>query len=133
MIVETKVVGSKDTESQDVAVPVDIGSLRDLLVLLVRHELKSYEQRRAVSKTLRVLTPADLARGVDAGTYGREARAVAAPPPETEAIGRALEAFDDGLFFVFIDDVQLESLDAPIAVRMDSTLRLVRLVALAGG
>lgn len=133
VIVETKVVGSKDTESQDVAVPVDIGSLRDLLVLLVRHELAAYERRRAVSKTLRVLTPADLACGVDTGTYGQEPRAVAAPPPESQAIERALEAFGDGLFFVFIDDVQVEELDNPIAVRPDSTLRLVRLVALAGG
>ncbi len=133
MIVETKVVGSKDTETQDVAVPVDIGLLRDLLGLLVRHELASYEQRRTASKTLRVLTPADLARGVDTGTYGREARAVPAPPSEAQAIERALEAFGDGLFFVFVDDVQVEDLDAPIAVRPDSTLRLVRLVALAGG
>jgi hypothetical protein len=133
VIVETKVVGSKDTESQDVPVPVDIGSLRDLLALLVCHEIAAYEQRRAVSKTLRVLTPADLARGVDTGIYGQEARAAAAPPPEAQAIERALEAFGDGLFFVFIDDVQVEALDAPIAVRPDSTLRLVRLVALAGG
>lgn len=133
MIVETKVVGSKDTESRDVAVPVDIGSLRELIALLVRHEHASYEQRRAASMTLRVLTPADLARGVDTGTYGREARAMAAPPPEAQAIERALEAFDDGLFFVFIDDVQVEALDAPVSVRPDSTLRLVRLVALAGG
>lgn len=113
--------------------PVDIGSLRDLLVLLVRHELAAYEQRRTATKTLRVLTPADLARGVDTGSYGREARAAAAPPPETQAIERALEAFGDGLFFVFIDDVQVEALDAPIAIGPDSTLRLVRLVALAGG
>ncbi|MEQ4207316.1 hypothetical protein ABN028_33315 [Actinopolymorpha sp. B17G11] len=133
MIVETKVVGSKDTESLHVAVPADIGSLRDLLSALVRHELASYEQRRTASKTLQVLTPADLARGVDTGVYGRENRAVAAPPPEAEAIERTVEAFTDGLFFVFIDDVQVEELEAPVVVRPDSTLRLIRLVALAGG
>lgn len=133
MIVETKVVGSKDTEPQHVSVPVDIGSLRDLLAVLVRHELAAYEQQRAASKTLRVLTPADLARGVDTGAYGREGRAVAAPPPEAQAIERAVEAFVDGLFFVFIDDIQIEALDDPVTVRPDSTLRLVRLVALAGG
>lgn len=133
VIVETKIVGSRDTESLHVSVPADIGSLRDLLSALVRHELASYEQRRTASKTLRVLTPADLARGVDTGVYGREKRAVAAPPPEADAIERAVEAFNDGLFFVFIDDVQVEELETPVVVHPDSTLRLVRLVALAGG
>lgn len=133
VIVETKVVGTKDTESLNVAMPGDIGSLRDLLEVLVRHELASYEQRRTASRTLRVLTPADLARGVDTGAYGRERRAVAAPPPEEEAIVRAVEAFTDGLFFVFVDDIQIEELDAPVVIRQESTLRLVRLVALAGG
>lgn len=133
VIVETKIVGSKDTESLHVSVPVDVGTLQDLLAALVRHELGAYEQRRTASKTLRVLTPADLARGVDTGAYGRENRAIPAPPPEAEAIERAIEAFTDGLFFVFIDDVQVEELHAPVAVRSDSTLRLLRLVALAGG
>ncbi|GAB3862708.1 hypothetical protein GCM10028801_28750 [Nocardioides maradonensis] len=133
MIVETKVVGTKETESLSVSMPAAIGTLRDLLAALVRHELASYEQRRTASRTLRVLTPADLARGVDTGAYGRESRAVAAPPPEAEAIERAVEAFTDGLFFVFVDDRQVEELDAPVAIRPESTLRLVRLVALAGG
>ena len=133
MIVETKVVGTKDTESLSVSMPADIGTLRDLLAALVRHELASYEQRRTASRTLRVLTPVDLARGVDTGSYGRESRAVAAPPPEAEAIERAVEAFTDGLFFVFVDDLQVEELDAPVLIRTESTLRLVRLVALAGG
>lgn len=133
MIVETKIVGSKDTESLHLSVPSEIGSLRQLLATLVRHELSSYEQRRTASKTLRVLTPADLVRGVDTGVYGREKRAVAAPPSEAEAVDRAIEAFNDGLFFVFIDDLQIEEIDAPVAFRSDSTLRLVRLVALAGG
>lgn len=133
MLVQTKIVGSRDTESLDLAAPAALGSLRDLLAVLVRHELAAYEQRRTASKTLRVLTPADLVRGVETGTYGRERRAVPAPPAEPEAIARAEEAFADGLFFVFLDDVQIEDLDHPLQVRPDSTVRLVRLVALAGG
>ncbi|GAB2977908.1 hypothetical protein [Nocardioides montaniterrae] len=133
MIVETKVVGSKDTEHLHVLLRHDVRTLRDLVVELVRHEIAAYDQRRAASRVLRVLTPADLARGVETGTYGRESRAVPAPPSEREAADRALEAFVDGLFFVFLDGVQVEDLDAPVVVHPDSTMRLVRLVALAGG
>lgn len=133
MIVETKVAGSTDTESLSVSLTAEPGSLRDLLSALVRHELAAYEERRTVSQTLRVLTPADLARGVDAGVYGREKRAFAAPPSEADAIARAVGAFTDGLFFVFVDDVQVEELEAPVVVRPNSKVRLIRLVALAGG
>jgi hypothetical protein len=133
VIVETKVVGSADTESLEVAVPPDVTTLRGLLAALVRHELADYDRRRTESTTLKVLTPADLARGVDTGRYGRERRAVAAPPSEEVALERALEAFADGLFFVFVDGASVEDLDVPVVLRPDSTLRLVRLVALAGG
>jgi hypothetical protein len=133
VIIETKVVGSKDSESTHITLPTGVGSLRDLLTVLVRHELAAHEERRTASRTLRVLTPADLARGVDDGVYGREKRAAAAPPPESEAVTRAVEAFTDGLYFVFIDDVQVDDLNEPLTLRPDSTLRLVRLVALAGG
>lgn len=133
MLVETKIVGRTDTESVDVDVPSAVTSLRDLLEILVRHELAAYEARRRESRMLQVLTPADLVRGVDSGSYGREARAVPAPPSQGEAIGRAIEAFEDGLFFAFLDGNQVEELDAGLALGPDSTLRLVRLVALAGG
>lgn len=133
MIVETKIVGRQDTDTRDISLPSEVVSLRDLLSALVRHELAAYQDRRSASRTLRVLTPADLARGVDTGVYGRESRAVAAPPSEAEAVARAVEAFHDGLYFVFLDDAQIEDLEAPVAIRGDSRLRLVRLTALAGG
>lgn len=133
MIVETKVAGSTDTESLHLSLPADPGALRDLLSALVRHELAAYEERRTASKTLRVLTPADLVRGVDTGVYGREKRAFAAPPSEADAVARAVEAFTDGLYFVFVDGAQVDELDAPVVVGADSTVRLIRLVALAGG
>lgn len=133
MIVQTKVLGISDAESLQVTVPAGVASLRELLTLLVRHELAAYERRRQASRVLRVLTTAELVRGVDHGVYGRESRAVPAPPPEEQAVVRAIEAFGDGLFFVFVDDVQVEDLDAPFTINADSTLRLVLLVALAGG
>lgn len=133
MLVESKIAGSAATQTRDVPVPEASSTLRDVLAVLVRHELAQYERRRQSSQMLRILTPADLARGVDTGVYGREARALAAPVSEQEAIARAVEAFSDGLFFVFCDQRQIEDLDALIDPGAVGTMRLVRLVALAGG
>lgn len=132
VIVETKVVGG-GTESVDVVAPHGPTTLRDLLAALVRHELAAYDERREATRTLRVLTPADLARGAGTGSYGREPRAMAAPPTESAATARAWEAFEDGLYFVLLDGAQLEHLDDVADLRETSVLRLVRLVALAGG
>lgn len=134
MIVETKIVGDASSpDAHEVAVGGEVVTLRQLLEALVSHELAAYERRRTSSRTLRVLTPSDLARGAETGRFGREARGGRAAPPLDEAVGRAIEAFTDGLYFVFLDDVQVEDLDAVLGIESDSRLRLVRLVALAGG
>lgn len=134
MIVQTRIVGdSSGLDDHDVPVPTDIVTLRELLGVLVAHEIAAYDARRKVNRALRVLTPADLARGVEGGRYGHEAKAAHVAPPYDVALARALEAFSDGLYFVFLDDAQVEDLDTPLGLHPDSTMRLVRLVALAGG
>lgn len=51
----------------------------------------------------------------------------------THVVHAALEAFEDGLYFVFIDDRQIETLDERVTVGAGSRVRFLRLVALAGG
>ncbi|ASN83114.1 hypothetical protein DFI_16945 (plasmid) [Deinococcus ficus] len=50
-----------------------------------------------------------------------------------DATHTALRAFQDGLYYVFVDDQQIEQLDHVVTLRADSTLLLLRLTALAGG
>ena len=57
----------------------------------------------------------------------------AAAPADDVAVARAVEAFDDGLYYVVVDGAVVSELDAPLTLTADSRLRLVRLVALAGG
>jgi hypothetical protein len=132
MIVQTKVAGSSGIDEHTVEVPAHHCTLRELLEVLVRHELSEYEQRREANRTLRILTPTDLIRGVETGSYARERRAVPKAPTVEEAHARAVEALGDGLYFVFLDDRRIEDLDLPLEISPESRLRLVRLVALAG-
>ena len=50
-----------------------------------------------------------------------------------EAVGTALQAFEDGLFLVVLDETELRDLDAQVFVQADSRLTFVRLTLLAGG
>jgi len=45
----------------------------------------------------------------------------------------ALQAFEEGLYFVFIDEVQQANLDSEVFLKMDSKVVFLRLTALVGG
>ncbi len=49
------------------------------------------------------------------------------------AVEVALQAFKDELYFVFIDDDQIEHLDAKVVLKPTSQLMFLRLVPLVGG
>lgn len=124
---------ARTIEDRDVPLARRALPLRELLATLVAHELDGFDARQRENSLLRVLSPTDLARGADTGRYAAEPRPPQQAPPLSDAVQRAEEAFADGLFFVFVDGRQVESLDEPVTVAADSRVRLVRLVALAGG
>ena len=134
MIVEVRVVGQPgEVVDRDHTEVAGRTTLRELLTSLVREELTGYEARRESQQILRVLTPADLAAGHETGRFLSGGRQVPPAPPPDVAISRALQAFDDGLYFAVLDGTQIDELDGPLHVTASSRLRLVRLVALAGG
>ena len=134
MIVEVRVVGHQsevvDRDHPDVAGET---TLRGLIGVLVREEVAGYETRRESQQVLRLLTPADVANGQASGRILSGGRSVPPAPLPEDAVARALQAFGDGLYLAVLDGAQIDDLDAPLTVTPTSRLRLVRLVALAGG
>ena len=110
--------------------------LRDLLAAIVRQEVAGFRQRQEERRLTRVLSPDAIQRGAVAGKIdmggSREAR-TGDEVDEDAAVAVALQAFEDGLYFVFLDGRQHDDLDAPVWPCPDSTLTFIRLVALAGG
>lgn len=134
MIVETKMIGRRTPfERRPVELAGDSHTLQSLLETLVRSELAAYEERQNSIGLLRVLTEKELQDGAAAGKIQLAPQERGGSVTPEEAIHTALLGFKDGLYYVFVDDVQIESLDAPVALRPDSTLLLLRLTALAGG
>jgi hypothetical protein len=148
LTVEAKVVGQRKPAISGWQVPLpallaadraDTGGyprLRDLLAGIVRQEALAFRQRQGERRLVRVLSPAGIQQVAATGKIDmggpRELQA------ETEvdddaAVAVALQAFEDGLYFVFLDGQQQEDLDAEVRLRPDSTLTFIRLVALAGG
>jgi len=110
--------------------------LRDVLAYLVRDEVAAFEQRRQEWRLLRVLSPDQIQQAAAAGkivTVEFDEAPARGKTDEDVAVAVVLQAFEDGLYFVFLDDGQLENLDAPAPVHDGSKLTFIRLVALAGG
>lgn len=108
-------------------------TLRELLSKIVETEVTAFHQRQAQNQLLRVLTSSEIAQAAHQGkvTMGGTEFQQAVEP--SQAIENALQAFTDGLYFVFIDDQQQESLEQIVSLTPDSQVLFLRLVPLVGG
>ena len=140
LTIEAKIVGQKHPLFTDYRLPLppeatDAGrmTLRDLITRVVLQEVEGFRQRQEEQRLARVLSPQAIDRGAQRGKIAPGERDYTQDVDADAAVSTALQAFEDGLYFVFLDDVQQESLDQTVFVGEDSRMMFVRLVALAGG
>lgn len=110
--------------------------LRDLLSQVVRQETLAFRQRQEERRLVRVLSPAQIQQAAERGKVdmgGRSAAEAGAEVDDEAAVATALQSFEDGLYFVFLDGQQQHDLDAVVWPHPNSHLTFIRLVALAGG
>ena len=131
--VEAKQFGRKSpAQTTSLSLPDQQTNLRQLLTQVVRAEVEAFHQRQQERSIFRVLTAQQIADGAGAGRID--------PAPHAgqmvhidDATTIALQAFEDGLFYAFVDGNQIEMLDTTFHLHTNSHLKLLRLVALAGG
>lgn len=134
MIVETKIVGRRTPfERRPTPLPDGPQTLQSLLTHLVHQEVAAYQERQDSVGLLRVLTERELVDGTLSGKISLAPQQRGGMVTPEDAAQTALRAFEDGLYYVFVDDQQIQTLDQPLPLRPDSTLLLLRLTALAGG
>lgn len=107
--------------------------LAHLIEAVVRHEVETFRLRQKQRQLDRVLSPQQVAEGVARGKVDPEGRTTPSEVDADDAVATAIEAFGDGLYFVFVDGKQIDSLDATVHVVPTSTLLFVRLTPLVGG
>lgn len=140
LTVSAKVVGQKKPVWTDWQIPFPPefdGSrkptLRDLISLIVSKEVEAFKLRQEQRKLVQILSPEQIQQAAERGKIDLGERDLGQEVDEEAAITTALQAFQDGLYYVFLDDVQQESLDQTVFVGADSRVLFVRLIALAGG
>jgi hypothetical protein len=141
LTVEGKVVGQKRPIFTDWYIelpPVDENNgdrlkLRDLITSIVVREVDAFITRQEERKLARVMSRQEVEQGVQSGKVDVGERDPGQKINTPDAIATALQAFEDGLYFVFIDEVQETNLDSEVFLKANSKVIFLRLTALVGG
>ena len=143
LTVEAKAIGRRQPLLSDWSVPLppDVGpdggqtTLRKLIDRIVRNEVEAFHLRQEERRLFRALTARDIAEGAAKGKVaaGMHEEATAQKVNPDEAVGVALQAFEDGLYLVIVDEEEQKELDRELFLQPDSRVTFVRLTMLAGG
>lgn len=141
LTISGKALGRKKPLFADFSVPPpeDVGgggatTLRDLIECVVRHEVAAFNRRQSDRQLVRALTAREIEAGAEAGKIDPGGSEVEPQPvDEEQAVGAALQAFEDGLYLVVFDGEEQRDLDAQVYLQPDSRMTFVRLTLLAGG
>jgi hypothetical protein len=108
--------------------------LRDLIEMIVIHEVEQFKTRQHRRQFIRALTAGEIETGAENGKIDAGQSEIPIKDVETDvAIATALTAFEDGLFLVVVDDKEYRNLDSEVILRSNSRLTFIRLTMLAGG
>lgn len=108
-------------------------TLRILLTQIVLTEVAAFHTRQEQRRLTKVLTRVEIEQKVLLGKVDMGGEDLNQDVDPQVAVANALQAFEDGIYFVFIDDVQQHKLDSEVTVKPDSEMMFLRLVPLVGG
>lgn len=108
-------------------------TLRDLITRIVLDEVRRFRKRQAQKRLVHVLSAGQMQAGAERGKIDSGGRDLDQKVDEEQAVGAALEAFEDGLYLVLIDGAEQRDLETEVYLRPDSRITFLRLVMLSGG
>ncbi|MGB7323665.1 MAG: hypothetical protein WBD31_02250 [Rubripirellula sp.] len=143
MIVTGKALGSRRPLFADWSIPIppsdggdgDGGpTLRDLIERIVIEQVKLFRIRQHDRQFIRALSADQIDEAASLGKIdmgGREQDVQEVD--EGQAVYNALQAFEDGIYLVVIDEAEQKDLDKQVFLSEDSRITFIRLTMLSGG
>lgn len=141
MFIETRTLGRKARPLDGWAIPDppvgrdgggDNLTLRQLIARVVRSEVASFDRRERARRFVRVLSDVEIDAAAARGRVDPGGRPMTGPVDVDQAVGAALQGFEDGLYLVILDGTEQRDLDREVFISPDSKLVFLRLTFLAG-
>jgi len=106
--------------------------LRHLIEHVVRYQVRLFNERQETGRVDRVLSSGAIQKGAEAGKIDPAGRFERETADAEEAVGTALQAFEDGMYLVIIDEVERRGLDEHVYLSPSSRMVFLRLMFLVG-
>lgn len=126
---QKRIIGNHQIEIEDLP---EQKTIQDLLGALVAQQVGLLYQKQEAAIIQNFLNKEDIAAAAPSGKVGFGSVYNSQMPDVEKAIATALQAFEDGLFALFIDDVQYQQLNTTFDLHEHSIITFIRLVFLAG-
>lgn len=119
------------------AVPMEFPSapqtLQELITALVHDGVRAYHNRLAGKDQFPLLSDDAMEAMAQVGKIGFGIPFGTAQADSGDAVEAALQGYKDGLYRVFLNDREIESLDEQLHLQEEDELTILRLVMLTGG
>ncbi|WP_144549775.1 hypothetical protein [Bacillus sp. X1(2014)] len=107
-------------------------TLRQLLTGLVTTEVQAFNAEISEAILVRFLTSEEIQQQAHAGKVGFGTKYNEQPTGCHQAVKTAIQAYEDGLFRVFMNEQELPELDGPLEIREGDHLTFIKLTMLSG-
>lgn len=108
------------------------GSLRILMSEIIKLNIQQVKEKQEEKQLVNFLTETEINNQASNGKVGFGAVYNENKPDLMEAIQTATQAFEDGLFRVFVNSEEVEDLDKPLEFTDGDEVVFIRLTMLAG-
>ena len=136
LIIRVKQPGRKHALINDKKILVEsIGDnpvAKDLIAAVVQQQVNEYNSKPHEVNLVPFLTDAAISEQESTGKIGFGSIYSETKADAAKAVAVALQAFEDGLFALFINDDEITSLTNPITLNPNTIITFVRLTFLAG-
>lgn len=108
-------------------------TLADLIERVVREQVKLFQKRQQDDQFIRALTSSQIQMKAEKGSVKMGgSRSGVQEVDEEQAVHAALQAFEDGLYLVIIDEIKYENLNQQVFISEESRMTFIRLTMLSG-
>lgn len=107
-------------------------NLRELIIEIVTENVKQFNEKKLDTPLVNYLTKADIELQSTTGKVGFGAKYNEKKADVEEALNVAFQAFEDGLYKVFVREEDIEDLDTPLVVEENDEIAFIKFTMLAG-
>lgn len=133
--IQTQQLGKRrcSIEPMQIELPDEtLTDVRSLITAIVRRQVEGYNQRPGENDLLKYLTQEEIDDRAESGKVDFGVNYNGEKASAEAAVKNALQAYEDGIFRLFVNDEEAGTADSPLALKEGDRLTFVRLTLLSG-